>query len=151
MAHQRLHSSQRHRIPRQPQIPQELERRRLTPTQLERKHRARKIALRLINSQLLGVVEQGRIQDLLQLGMLREPFRDPLRVLARPIHPKSHSRQASVQHPALVRLQYVAEKTPQGPHLLDQCRIAGQRHAADQIAEARKVFGGGVQHHVRAQ
>ena len=49
-----------------------------------------------------------------------------------------------VQHPALVRLQDVAEQVALQAHLANQIGIASQRDAADQIAEPGKILGGGV-------
>ena len=49
MAHQRFHAAERYRVARQPQIAQEFEGGPFAAAQIERKHRARKIALRLIN------------------------------------------------------------------------------------------------------
>src|SRR5579872_4135966 len=55
MAHQRLHSAERHRVARQSQIAQELERRFLSAAKIEREHAARKIALRLPDANLLNL------------------------------------------------------------------------------------------------
>ena len=84
--------------------------------------------------------------------MLRELLGDALRVLALPVHAQPDRRQATVQHPAFVGLQNISEQICAGERIFwINAGSRGQRDAADQIAEAGKIFGRRIQHQIRAQ
>src|SRR5205807_1516616 len=82
----RCHPSQRHRIPCNLQLAQEVERRRLAAADIERNNPAGKIALRLENAGLLRILKERRIVNLLDLWIPRQHLGNALRALALPVH-----------------------------------------------------------------
>src|ERR1700730_5227486 len=119
MAYQCLHAAERDRIARDAQVAKKLERRLLAAFEIEREHAAREIALLVRDADLLRIDKERRIVNARPLGIPRQLRGDALGVLAGPVHTQVHGRQASVQHPAFVRLEDVAEQTPFAAHLAD--------------------------------
>jgi len=70
---------------------------------------------------------------------------------ALPVHAQRHRGEPAVEHPAFVGLQNVAEHDAAFAQPVDERGVAGQRHAGQQVAEARQVLGGRVEHDVGAK
>ena len=73
-----------------------------------------------------------------------ERFRQTLGILALAIHAQRDCGEPAIEHPALIRLQDVAEHHAAAPQHLDVLRVAGQRRACDHVAEPREEFGRGI-------
>src|SRR5439155_23939294 len=101
MARQRLHSAQRHSVARNPQAAQKGKRRIPPAVEIEREDAARIIALPIANTNLLGVLEKGRVNHALELRTARKPLGDPLRVFALPVQAQPDGLQTWVDHPTL--------------------------------------------------
>ena len=82
--------------------------------------------------------------------MAVQSFGQALRVLALAVHAKGNGGQAAIQHPALVRLQDVAEHAAPAAQFLDHLQALGNGHAGHHVAEAGKIFGGGIEHDIGA-
>src|SRR5262249_6562797 len=98
-------------------------------------------ALRIPHADLLGIIEQTRINDLLHLWMTSDSLCHLLRILACAIHAQAHRGQPAREQPAFVRLQNISKKVPLRADLLNQPWIACERDTANQIAESGKIFG----------
>ncbi len=82
---------------------------------------------------------------------LHQALGDALRVLRLPVHPQAHRRQPSVQNPALVRLENVAEQAAARADGPIQGRVHAQHDARQQVRESSQILRGGVDHHIGAE
>jgi hypothetical protein len=119
--------------------------------EIERKHPTRKIALLFGDAPLFRIGEQGWIKHPVHFGMLCQPVRNALGILAGPIHAQIHRGQTPIQHPTFICLQDIAKEAAFLEHHANQFGIAGDRGAADHVAESGKVFGCRIEAHVCGQ